>query len=115
MLIPFFFLMTGLRTDLTTAGADALVVFAVATVVAVAGKMAGTALPARMAGLGRRDAWTLGALVQTKGLMEVVVLAILLENRQIGAAAFSGLLLMALATTVVAKPLTLAALRLRAD
>jgi Kef-type K+ transport system membrane component KefB len=45
--MPFFFLMTGLRTDLTTAGADALVVFAVATVVAVAGKMAGTALPAR--------------------------------------------------------------------
>jgi len=45
--------------------------------------------------------------------MEVVVLAILLENRLIGAAAFSGLLLMALATTVVAKPLALAALRLR--
>jgi len=115
VLMPFFFLMTGLRTDLTTAGVDALVVFAVTSVVAVAGKMAGTALPARMAGLGRRDAWTLGALAQTKGLMEVVVLAILLENRLIGAAAFSGLLLMALATTVVAKPLTLAALRLRAD
>ena len=113
VLMPFFFLMTGLRTDLTTAGGDALVVFAVATVVAVVGKMAGTALPARMAGLGRRDAWTLGALAQTKGLMEVVVLAILLENRLIGAAAFSGLLLMALATTVVAKPLALAALRLR--
>lgn len=113
VLMPFFFLMTGLRTDLTTAGGDALVVFAVATVVAVVGKMAGTALPARMAGLGRRDAWTLGALAQTKGLMEVVVLAILLENRLIGAAAFSGLLLMALATTVLAKPLALAALRLR--
>lgn len=113
VLMPFFFLMTGLRTDLTTAGGDALVVFAVATVVAVVGKMAGTALPARMAGLGRRDAWTLGALAQTKGLMEVVVLAILLENRLISAAAFSGLLLMALATTVVAKPLALAALRLR--
>ncbi|MGO4308022.1 cation:proton antiporter [Cupriavidus sp. RAF12] len=115
VLMPFFFLMTGLRTDLTTAGGDALVVFVVATVVAVVGKMAGTALPARLAGLGRRDAWTLGALAQTKGLMEVVVLAILLENKLIGTAAFSGLLLMALATTVVAKPLTLAALRMKAD
>ena len=115
VLMPFFFLMTGLRTDLNAAGADALIVFAVTTLVAVIGKMAGTALPARWAGLGRRDAWTLGALAQTKGLMEVVVLAILLESRLISTAAFSGLLLMALATTVVAKPFTLAALRLRDD
>jgi len=113
VLMPFFFLMTGLRTDLTTAGTDALIVFALCTLVAVIGKMAGTALPARWAGLGRRDAWAVGALAQTKGLMEVVVLAILLENRLIGTAAFSGLLLMALATTVLAKPFTLAALRLR--
>jgi len=115
VLMPFFFLMTGLRTDLNVAGSDAIMVFALTTIVAVIGKMAGTALPARWSGLGRRDAWTLGALAQTKGLMEVVVLAILLENRLISTAAFSGLLLMALATTMVAKPLTLAALRLRED
>lgn len=115
VLMPFFFLMTGLRTDLNTAGTDALIVFALTTLVAVVGKMAGTALPARWAGLNRRDAWTVGALAQTKGLMEVVVLAILLENRLISTPAFSGLLLMALATTVLAKPFTLAALRLRAD
>lgn len=115
VLMPFFFLMTGLRTDLNAAGSDAVMVFALTTVVAVIGKMAGTALPARWSGLGRRDAWTLGALAQTKGLMEVVVLAILLENRLISTAAFSGLLLMALATTMVAKPLTLAAMRLRED
>lgn len=113
VLMPFFFLMTGLRTDLNAAGTDATMVFAVTTIIAVIGKMAGTALPARWAGLGRRDAWTLGALTQTKGLMEVVVLAILLESRLISTAAFSGLLLMALATTIVAKPFTLAALRLR--
>jgi len=115
VLMPFFFLMTGLRTDLNTAGTDALIVFALTTVVAVVGKMAGTALPARWAGLGRRDAWAAGALAQTKGLMEVVVLAILLENRLISTPAFSGLLLMALATTVLAKPFTLAALRMRDD
>uniref|UniRef100_UPI003F498C7D cation:proton antiporter n=1 Tax=Cupriavidus yeoncheonensis TaxID=1462994 RepID=UPI003F498C7D len=115
VLMPFFFLMTGLRTDLNAAGTDALIVFAVTTFVAVLGKMAGTALPARWTGLGRRDAWTLGALAQTKGLMEVVVLSILLENRLISTAAFSGLLLMALGTTMVAKPFTLAALRLHND
>lgn len=113
VLMPFFFLMTGLRTDLATAGGDALAIFAVATVVAMVGKMAGTALPAIAAGLGRQDAWALGALTQTKGLMEVVVLAILLDARLISTAAFSGLLLMALATTVAAKPLTLAAMRMR--
>jgi len=115
VLMPFFFLIAGLRTDLNTAGADELIVCAVTTLVAVAGKLVGTALPARWAGLGRRDAWALGALVQTKGLMEIVVLTILLENRLISTPAFSGLLLMALATTVLAKPLTLAALRLRED
>lgn len=75
--------------------------------------MAGTAYPARWSGQGRSDAWALGALAQTQGLMEVVVLANLLENRLISTAAFSGLLLMALAITMVVKPLTLAALGLR--
>ncbi len=114
VLLPFFFLMTGLRTDVTTGGMQALIVFGVATLVAVFGKVAGTAWPARAAGLPRREAWMLGALVQTKGLMEIVVLAILFEARLIGTSAFSGLLLMALATTVLAKPLTLAASRLPA-
>lgn len=113
VLMPFFFLMTGLRTDIAIGGYDTLLVFALSTLVAVAGKVAGTALPARLAGLPRREAWMLGALVQTKGLMEVVVLGILFEAGLIGQTAFSGLLLMALATTVLAKPLTRAASGLR--
>ncbi|MFJ1253309.1 cation:proton antiporter [Cupriavidus sp. CuC1] len=113
VLMPFFFLMTGLRTDIAMGGEETLLVFGLCTVVAVASKVVGTALPARLAGLPRREAWMLGALVQTKGLMEVVVLGILLEAGLIGMTAFSGLLLMALATTVLAKPLTRAAARLR--
>ncbi|MCY0858137.1 cation:proton antiporter [Cupriavidus sp. D39] len=113
VLMPFFFLMTGLRTDIAMGGQETLLEFGLCTVVAVASKVVGTALPARLAGLPRREAWMLGALVQTKGLMEVVVLGILLEAGLIGMTAFSGLLLMALATTVLAKPLTRAAARLR--
>lgn len=113
VLMPFFFLMTGLRTDIAIGGQATLLVFGLSTMVAVAGKVVGTALPARLAGLPRREAWMLGALVQTKGLMEVVVLGILFEAGLIGMTAFSGLLLMALATTVLAKPLTRAAARLR--
>ncbi|MFJ4291564.1 cation:proton antiporter [Cupriavidus sp. NPDC089707] len=51
----------------------------------------------------------LGALLQTKGLVEVVVLTLLLDARVISTTAFSGLLLMALASTLLARPLTLLA------
>ncbi|MNN49849.1 hypothetical protein D3C81_1644000 [compost metagenome] len=75
--------------------------------VAIAGKMAGVALPALRAGMGWRTSLALGALLQTKGLVEVVVLTVLLDARVISTTAFSGLLLMALASTLLARPLTL--------
>ena len=80
---------------------------ALSLVVAIAGKMAGVALPALRAGMGWRKSLALGALLQTKGLVEVVVLTVLLDARVISTTAFSGLLLMALASTLLARPLTL--------
>ncbi|WP_042880342.1 cation:proton antiporter [Cupriavidus necator] len=106
MLLPFFFLAAGLRTEISLDNWMTLLIAAVSLAIAIAGKMAGVALPARRAGLGWGDALALGALLQTKGLVEVVVLTVLLDARIISTTAFSGLLLMALASTLLARPLT---------
>ncbi|MEC3764110.1 MULTISPECIES: cation:proton antiporter [Cupriavidus] len=106
-LLPFFFLAAGLRTEISLNHPMTLWIAALSLAVAIAGKMAGVVLPARRAGLDWRDALALGTLLQTKGLVEVVVLTVLLDARIISTAAFSGLLLMALASTLLARPLTM--------
>ncbi|KWR74667.1 cation:proton antiporter [Cupriavidus sp. IDO] len=107
VLLPFFFLAAGLRTEVMLESHATLLVAGVSLAVAIAGKLAGVALPARRAGLTWRDSLALGALLQTKGLVEVVVLTVLLDARIISPTAFSGLLLMALASTMLARPLTM--------
>ncbi|MGC2413890.1 MAG: cation:proton antiporter [Stellaceae bacterium] len=114
VLMPFFFMLTGLRTlfDLNSLGFVEIAV--VATALAILGKVGGTALAARLTGETWSDALALGALVQTKGLMELIVLTILLDRGIIGTNAFSALVLMAVLTTMLAMPLARIALRGRA-
>src|SRR5258708_33932105 len=81
------------------------------TALAVLGKVCGTALAARLTGETWLDAVGLGALVQTKGLMELIVLTILLDRGIIATNVFSALVLMAVLTTMRAMPLTRLALR----
>lgn len=110
VLLPFFFIATGLKTRLY--GADgAWTVFALTTLVSSAAKLGSAALPARLQGWPWRDAMALGALVGCKGLMELVVLTLLLERGIISSAGFSGMVLMALVTTALARPLAGAALQ----
>lgn len=111
VLLPFFFLNAGLRAQIAVDGADVMLVFGASLLVAVCGKIAGVVLTARWAGMGWRQAGALGSLLQAKGLVELVVLAILLDAGIIGNTAFSGLLLMAITTTVLAAPLAGLALR----
>jgi Kef-type K+ transport system membrane component KefB len=105
LLMPFFFLLTGLRTLIDLNSAALLEIFIVATGVAVIGKVGGTALAARIAGESWPNAFGLGALLQTKGLMEVVVLTILLDGGIISNQVFSALILMAVVSTALAMPL----------
>lgn len=109
-LLPFFFLATGIRLSVGSFNQDVLAVIAVCAPIALVCKVVGSALPARLAGLDWRNAWALGMLLQTKGLVEVVVLSVFLDAGMIGLPAFSGLLFVALLTTVLAKPLTTAVL-----
>jgi Kef-type K+ transport system membrane component KefB len=110
VLMPFYFMLTGLRTSIDLGSPAFVEIFAVTTVLAVAGKVGGTALTARLTGEPWPVAFGLGALVQTKGLMEVIVLTILLDSRIISANVFSALVLMAVVSTALAMPLTRLAL-----
>jgi Kef-type K+ transport system membrane component KefB len=74
--------------------------------VATAGKFGGTALTARAAGERWPTALGLGALMQTKGLMEVLVLTVMLDAGLIAPVTFSALVLMALVSTAATMPLT---------
>jgi Kef-type K+ transport system membrane component KefB len=105
LLLPFFFMLTGLRIDLQLAGAGLALPFWISTAVAIVGKLAGTAVAARLAGESWRFSLQLGALMQCKGLMDVVVVSILYDAGILGGVAFSALVLMAVATTAVTKPM----------
>lgn len=106
ILLPAFFALTGMRTDLGLVhhGGDwlwCLAIIAVATV----GKLGGTVLAALAVGQSRRDAWSLGALMNTRGLMELIVLGMGLELGVIDPRLFTLMVIMALATTLATGPL----------
>ncbi len=95
LLMPFFFALTGLRTLIDPGSPAFLEVFLIATAVAVVGIVGGTAVAARLAGASWPFALGLGAMLQTKGLMEVIVLTVLLDAGIISANVFAALVLMA--------------------
>ena len=105
LLMPFFFALTGLRTLIDLGSPAFLEVFFIATAVAVVGVVGATAVAARLAGASWPFALGLGALLQTKGLMEVIVLTILLDAGIISANVFAALILMAVTSTALAMPL----------
>jgi len=101
LLLPLFFALTGLRTNVAgLEGARAWGVCGVIVLVAVAGKFGGSAAAARLAGMSWRDAGALGALMNTRGLMELVILNVGLESGVISTPLFTMMVIMALATTI---------------
>lgn len=114
LLMPFFFTLTGLRTTIDFGSSGFLEVFAIGTTVAIAAKVSGTALAARWAGESWSVAVGLGSLMQTKGLMEVVILTIFRSAELISDEIFSAFILMSLVCTIATMPMTTIALRRRA-
>ncbi len=105
LLMPFFFALTGMRTLIDPGSPAFLEVFFIATAAAVAGVVGATAVAARLFGASWPFALGLGALLQTKGLMEVIVLTILLDAGIISTNVFAALILMAVVSTALAMPL----------
>jgi Kef-type K+ transport system membrane component KefB len=106
LLLPAFFALAGMRTriDLLTSASEWLICGLI-ILVATAGKFGGTLAAARIAGMNFRDAASLGILMNTRGLMELIVLNIGLDLGVISPALFTMMVLMALATTVATTPL----------
>jgi Kef-type K+ transport system membrane component KefB len=107
LLLPLFFADNGLRTNLTLlAGHGTLWLWSgLILVIAVAGKFGGSALAARACGTGWRAATQIGALMNTRGLTELVVLNIGRQLGVLGPALFAILVLMALVSTAMAAPI----------
>ena len=106
LLLPLFFAFTGLRTEITLIdGASGWLVCALVIAVAVAGKVGGSAIAARATAMPWRDAAVIGVLLNTRGLMELVILNVGLDIGVISRELFAMMVLMALATTFMTTPL----------
>lgn len=106
LLLPLFFVYTGLRTQIGLVNTPELwILTAVFILVAIAGKLGGSAIAARIVGESWKNSLSLGALMNTRGLMELIVLNIGLEMGIIPPTIFVILVIMALVTTFITTPL----------
>jgi Kef-type K+ transport system membrane component KefB len=106
LLLPLFFALTGMRTQLGLLNGESALVWAgIVLLAAVFGKMAGAALAAHWTGWSWRDATALGALLNTRGLVELVVLNIAYKAGAFSPTLFSMMVMMALLTTMSTAPI----------
>ncbi len=105
LLLPLFFALSGLRTDLALLfEPSSWLAFGLITGVAILGKLGGAAIAARVMGESWRDSLILGFLMNTRGLMELIVLAIGLELGVLSPPLFTLMVMMALLTTFMTGP-----------
>ena len=105
LLLPLFFCFTGLRTDVLLLDRAELLLLTLALIaVAIACKFGGTHARGRVTGLRWRESAVLGALMNTRGLTELIVLNLALEKGVISDALFAALVIMALVTTFMTGP-----------
>jgi len=105
VMMPVFFLSTGLRTDWTVGGATVFIAAALLLVASVAGKLIGVRLAGRILNWAPGESSIIGWLLQTKALIMIIFANILLDKQIITPEAFTALLLMAVASTMLTVPL----------
>jgi Kef-type K+ transport system membrane component KefB len=106
VLIPFFFISTGLKMAIDVSSSTFMDILLIITTFAILGKFCGTVAASRLSGEPWPFSIGLGALTQTKGLMEVVVVTILFDAHVVSQTVFSAVILMAVLSTTLAMPLT---------
>ncbi|MBP5997091.1 MAG: cation:proton antiporter [Azonexus sp.] len=115
VMMPVFFLSTGLRTNWEVGGVAVFLAAGLLLVASVAGKLIGVRLAGRILDWAPGEAGVIGWLLQTKALIMIIFANILLDKQIITSAAFTALLLMAVASTMLTVPLVAPRLaRLRA-
>ncbi|MDR0779325.1 MAG: cation:proton antiporter [Pseudomonadales bacterium] len=105
ILMPVFFLSTGLRTDWNVGGVAVFLAAALLLAAALAGKLAGVHLAGRLLKWRAGEATIIGWLLQTKALIMIVFANVLLDKQLITNEAFTALLLMAIASTMLTVPM----------
>lgn len=106
LLLPIFFAYSGLNTRMDMVNSPSLLLIAGGVLLAsVAAKGVACYLAARLSGEDNRTALGIGALMNSRGLMELIIINIGLQKGVIGPALFSMLVLMAIVTTMMASPL----------
>ncbi len=102
--MPVYFLFTGLRTDWALGGLAVFLAAGLLLFASVAGKLAGTHLAGRILKWTSNEASIIGWLLQTKGLIMIIFVSILLDKQIITSETFTALLLMAVASTMFTVP-----------
>lgn len=111
VIMPVFFLSTGLRTTWTMGGETVLLAAALLLLASVGGKLLGVAIAGRLLGWPRGDAFVIGWLLQTKALIMIIFANVLLDKAIITSETFTALLLMAVASTMLTVPMVAPRLR----
>jgi Kef-type K+ transport system membrane component KefB len=112
LLLPAFFAFTGMKTEIgKLSSAQDWLMCGLIIVVASAGKFGGSTIAAWLSGMTWRESSALGVLMNTRGLMELVVLNIGLELGVISPVLFAMLVIMAVVTTLATTPVLVAILR----
>lgn len=114
MLLPLFFVVTGLSLDVGTMRGGAVLLLAVIVVIACVGKTGPAYALSRANGLDARESGTIAVLVNTRGLTELIALNVGLADGIIDKQLFAVLVLMAVITTLATSPLLTAIQRVRA-
>lgn len=105
LLLPLFFVFTGLRTQIGLLNSGTLwLTCGLIILVAIAGKLGGSTMAAKVVGQNWKDSLSIGALMNTRGLMELVVLNIGYDLGILSAEIFAMMVLMALFTTFMTNP-----------
>ncbi len=105
VVMPVYFLSTGLRTDWSAGGWPVLGAAVLLLVVSVVSKLIGVGVASRLLGWARGDWWVVGWLLQTKALIMIIFANILLDKHIIAAPTFTALLLMAVLSTMLTVPM----------
>jgi len=103
--VPIFFAYTGIKMDLTTLTGSALWVAVAAVALACLGKLVGGAVGARAGGLNRWEALAVGAGLNARGAMELVIAAIGLSLGILTLPMYTIIVLIAVVTTLMAAPM----------
>jgi len=104
VMMPVFFLSTGLRTNWAVGGEAVFVAAALLLVASVTGKLAGVQLAGKILKWPAGEASAIGWLLQTKALIMIIFVNVLLDKQIITSEAFTALLLMAVASTMLTIP-----------